>query len=1237
MSSRAGLRLFQYSRTARTAFSKPLGRRCQTTDAAAATTPPAQSTFQRLWNSPVGVKTGTGDEGSRTTIVSSSIAEKKNTDIQLQQWAVVLAGISDFARPAESLSLTQNLALTATGAIWTRWCLIIKPRNIFLAAVNFFLGCVGVTQVMRIFLYQRSLKDAATPGQMAENVVNDAKHSAKGLVVNAEGTAKKASQAPQQQPSSHTQNPTSSGNTSDKEKARHQQQSTHPQNLTPATMSDKGKAPQQQSSPGVQNPTPGNTSDKGKAPQQEASRRTLKKTPGPASGAIPFVMANAQELGHNTEPPAAQNPTPGNTSDKGKAPQQEASRRTLKKTSGPTFGAIPFVMANAKELGHNGEASLAVQARPPAPAPAPEADEPTARRAKKFRSLSSMVNLSAEAAEFLGGSSSTVSNASAAMSSLMPPPANPAPPAPASLSTTIPQTTTSALSVPAVPLGQMPLPMTMDTIKPVSDLAKALGIEQPSTILGPGLPPAPAGMSTIIPRSKTGLIGSIVMSSGICPSGTAGTDRAEMVGIESSAVQQPSTIPGPSLPPVPVAATMTATPSVANFQARTVGSSTNIPAQLAVQQPARVSYDPNTLELQLEQWWKTEPLAFETLVGLYFQHSGRHPAQVGEIWHSALTARGWMLNPRRLDILEKNPNSDVERWPPITHDSRLKGISDLIDQGYQEPFERAIRWWSIQHEPQNWGVDRVLRRAGWVDESDLMNLHEWNVMHAILSMEECTEKTSYMLQAKEESPRWYDYCLKQLFCGLKSFKRKRVSQDADVDEEERVTVYYTSEGRFEQVRPIDPPPSKRRAMDAGHGRPTQIHGVPLEERALDSKGNRLPWGLEWHDDHPNARGQKRHVEEKGPFGKSNRRKGSTRSRTATPAKKENPTVDSFEKALNFTLSQEAQARQKMPASARIQNENNIASQHHISVNKEPTQVMIYGYSPDSEWAALDVYERSSYGMICEDYARTPPEFTRKYPTAFSSANVRRPLTRAEKAMAFKYSGGECWVKVTFDSAEAAERAVEHSPCQIHGHWVYAQLYHGTGPERDEPIPIKEGEYDLRRPRYKPHTIGASFAQRGNVQQQGGTTLPRSHTVNPPTKLNAGQANGASPSSSTATSGTATGVEYPDLRQRSVPRPGSDAQGDHQQRNPQMMTHFPEIPRTVLRPASEAFLAQPTWWERQVRWLSNMGLIPGEIIGNGIPRTEQGDLDLARASFYWRFFYWIDSHLGTDICGLRDDD
>ena len=76
------------------------------------------------------------------------------------KWAIVLTGVADFARPASQLSLTQNAALTSTGAIWTRWCFVIRPKNMFLAAVNFFLFVVGATQVTRIMIYQQSLKGA---------------------------------------------------------------------------------------------------------------------------------------------------------------------------------------------------------------------------------------------------------------------------------------------------------------------------------------------------------------------------------------------------------------------------------------------------------------------------------------------------------------------------------------------------------------------------------------------------------------------------------------------------------------------------------------------------------------------------------------------------------------------------------------------------------------------------------------------------------------------------------------------------------------------------------------------------------------------------------------------------------------------------------------------------------------------------------------------------------------------
>lgn len=69
--------------------------------------------------------------------------------------------------------MTQNIALLATGSIWTRWCLIIKPRNVLLAAVNFFLAGVGVVQVSRILAYRRSLANSDTGVEAATEEVAD--------------------------------------------------------------------------------------------------------------------------------------------------------------------------------------------------------------------------------------------------------------------------------------------------------------------------------------------------------------------------------------------------------------------------------------------------------------------------------------------------------------------------------------------------------------------------------------------------------------------------------------------------------------------------------------------------------------------------------------------------------------------------------------------------------------------------------------------------------------------------------------------------------------------------------------------------------------------------------------------------------------------------------------------------------------------------------------------------------
>ncbi|GAA5882964.1 hypothetical protein JCM3774_002935, partial [Rhodotorula dairenensis] len=65
------------------------------------------------------------------------------------KWALVAAGIKDLSRPAEVISVPQNLALTATGLIWVRYSFVITPVNYSLAAVNLFVAGTGITSLYR--------------------------------------------------------------------------------------------------------------------------------------------------------------------------------------------------------------------------------------------------------------------------------------------------------------------------------------------------------------------------------------------------------------------------------------------------------------------------------------------------------------------------------------------------------------------------------------------------------------------------------------------------------------------------------------------------------------------------------------------------------------------------------------------------------------------------------------------------------------------------------------------------------------------------------------------------------------------------------------------------------------------------------------------------------------------------------------------------------------------------------
>ncbi|ORX53960.1 UPF0041-domain-containing protein [Hesseltinella vesiculosa] len=102
-----------------------------------AATTASQSALQKFINSPAGPK----------TIHFWAPAMK---------WALVIAGVGDLARPAERLSLAQNCSLVATGLIWTRYSMVIIPKNWPLFTVNLFVAGTGLMQVGRIMNYRMS-------------------------------------------------------------------------------------------------------------------------------------------------------------------------------------------------------------------------------------------------------------------------------------------------------------------------------------------------------------------------------------------------------------------------------------------------------------------------------------------------------------------------------------------------------------------------------------------------------------------------------------------------------------------------------------------------------------------------------------------------------------------------------------------------------------------------------------------------------------------------------------------------------------------------------------------------------------------------------------------------------------------------------------------------------------------------------------------------------------------------
>jgi len=311
---------------------------------------------------------------------------------------------------------------------------------------------------------------------------------------------------------------------------------------------------------------------------------------------------------------------------------------------------------------------------------------------------------------------------------------------------------------------------------------------------------------------------------------------------------------------------------------------------------------------------------------------------------------------------------------------------------------------------------------------------------------------------------------------------------------------------------------------------------------------------------------------------------------------------------------------------------------------------------------ISKYEKIvSPSIICEDYPREDPNLylSSASPLGYSRSAVvvHRDLSQDALRKSRVYKGGQHWIKVTFDSYEAAERACFYSPIEVDGHMVYCEMWQGHGPPSDAPI-LHGAEASHLQPLNGQPKARRTLSSSQSAQFLSGKdsaiagferamhTLPRSHTM---PDMQYGQPNGQdeiSAPSATASSATATELVAPPaqpagLRSRSTPRLPSQG-GPSDNVSSEYMSHIPTVKKIVLRPISEALPPQPTLTERLLRTLpivswfvgSSKGA-SGDVIGEGPLLKEDGTWDPANG-WYWSFWHGIDSWCGTDFCGLKDD-
>ncbi|VUC21379.1 unnamed protein product [Clonostachys rosea] len=430
--------------------------------------------------------------------------------------------------------------------------------------------------------------------------------------------------------------------------------------------------------------------------------------------------------------------------------------------------------------------------------------------------------------------------------------------------------------------------------------------------------------------------------------------------------------------------------------------------------------------------------------------------------------------------------------------------------------------------------------------------------------------------------------------------------------------------------------------------PLILHNVPDDECYIGDDGVKRPYAMIFNqpDAHTGTTRSRRNVGESGSFGKSTRR---SRSRTGTPAQRgrENKTLVAADKLFgDWVAGHQAAAsatQQRESAQQQDDSQGSQASQQQQQQQQpqtkasQPVEIMLRGYrSSTQQYAAISHFE-SLAGIILEDYPREPPPSQRRYKSQLRDPAFRRQRTlNAEERMKVnRVDGGEHWIKVTFESAEAADAAIYASPQRILGHLVYAEPYKGMPPPKDEPIPDLDSLFGGEHERSK--SMPAAF---GQPRRKSVTSFPTSFNSrlvdlnnSPPQSLD---------SSQTLETGTLSSGTVIDSTPAAIGDSGATSSGIEPLivEDSVFCRSIPTARRAVLLPAEQALKPQKSVTQRVVSAIPFINWFSGSIIGNEVPRTETGDFDWNRASLYWKIIWWLDSTFGLfrgDISSIDKDD